>query len=295
MACSRMLWNVMLASAVLAFGMPGRPAAAEPRQVVFVVEHAQKDPAEPPSAEQMRDAEEVLAHLALRARSLEVDGHSTIGPDYAAAADPSEVNKADAVVQVLTSVSRRGLMVTARLYEKAKNAWFRLPTGGIIRYGAVPEMQAELDDRVLPSAIVQLFEHAHDLRQPLLFADCLFPEDAKIHQVARHFTDDYPGRLERSDLIRQKFNVVRLIPPYASSFYNWWCVRLKNPRYGYLRRDTVTVYGFVEPVGDKPEVRLLVARPDRRRPAERFSVDINDKASGLKNILDSVERLANEM
>jgi hypothetical protein len=290
-----MLWKLMLASALLALGPPGQPAVAEPRQLVFVVENAQKDPAEPPTSDQMRTAHEVLAHLAMRARSLEVDGHSTIGPDYAAAADAAEINKADAVVQVLTSVSARGLAATARIYEKGKNAWFRLPSGGVIPYLSVAEMEAQLADRVLPNAIVQLFEHAHNPRQPLLLTDCLFPEDNKIHQVARHFTDDYPGSLERSDRIRQKFTVVRLIPPYASSFYNWWCVRLNSPRYGYLRRDTVTVYGYVEPVGDKPEIRLLVARPDRRKPAERFSVDLNDKPSGLKRILDSVERLANEM
>lgn len=273
-------------SVLIALASVASVSTADPRRLFFSVEPAEKSTEAPPTTEQTRTVDDALETLSQRIRALDIEGHVEA---------PSE-DKADVLVQVTSVVSSRGLRVDAKIYDQASKAWYAV-TKELVAITDATRLELELANRILPLAIVRLFELGLPMRRPIMLADCVFPGQnsaESLRSTGLTLSSNYPHDLSAKNQLKERFSIVRLVPTMEPGFYRWWCIDAAATRKGALRNDTVTVYGYLSQVdaAGNPDLQLVFHRQAQIQTSP--NITITDRKAAIRQIADIVEKLAND-
>jgi len=260
--------------------------AAGPRKLFFSIEPPEKYSQEPPTSAQIRTSEQALEIFSGRVRSLEIDGH----------VDAPSADKADVLVQVTSLSTALGLRAGIRIYDHSTRTWHEIEQI-LLTSGDSTQVESELANRFLPRTIVRLLELAHPIQQPIILADCVFPDKNNAHTLqntALALSSDYPHSLSAKNRIRQRFSIVRLVPTMAQGFYRWWCIDAGDVRRATFRDDTMTVSGHLvqRDAAAKPELQVVLRWRGQIQPRPVISID--DQKIAVQRIADMVETFADE-
>jgi hypothetical protein len=232
---------------------------------------------------------------------INIDGHILLdGREAVSAGESDKLLSANFVVQVITTVSRLGFLVKARIFDSGSQTWSEI---GQRSFGdqPLPKLESLIANETIPPILIRILEIAQPSDRGVLFADCLAPasQDDLAMQAGRILSHTYPNKLKSNPTLKTAFSVVPLVNTTLNQFFTWWCVELSPQRRGMLRDNTLTISGSIENIKLSPTspsqlyVSIMAKKLDHVLTSDLVPLDLTDTPTTAKNIDKAIEELAN--